>query len=294
MNRQQMPDIKEQREQWTLLGEQLSHIITEDELVRMLTVELPDFQLLEAAEDEVEVDVWWAQVAGVTLGGERQFPILSRLALALCTIYNSSSEVERDFSDMEAVYTDPRANATGQQLLEAKMTVKSAVKEEAYNCARCKVAKEERKEQALAGEKLPREQCNHCHCKFLEVDDELLADLRNCGPSQRFELNKTKASAESKRKSKENNSEEVIKKNNEDICTKLKKETLLMKKRYLEKKEKEARNKKEVTTKKDKEDNMKPSEKKAKKRVSIEKIETSERKKKKLFSHQHQRSGKKC
>ena len=64
----------------------------------MLTVELPALQLLEAAEDEVEVYVWWAQVA---------------------------------------------------------------------------------EKKALAGEKLIREQCNHCHCKFLEVDDERLADLRN-------------------------------------------------------------------------------------------------------------------
>ena len=61
-------------------------------------------RVVEEAESEgMEVDLWWAQVAEATLGGEKKFPILSRLALALCTICNSSSEVERDFSDMEAV-----------------------------------------------------------------------------------------------------------------------------------------------------------------------------------------------
>lgn len=129
MNRQHM-GIQDQKNKWFILGKQLNHIIMEDELVRLLTVELPDYQFVEEAESEgMEVDLWWAQVAEATLGGERKFPILSRLALALCTICNSSSEVERDFSDMEAVYADARANATGQKLLEAKMTVKKCSEE---------------------------------------------------------------------------------------------------------------------------------------------------------------------
>ena len=43
-------------------------------------------------------------------------------------------EVERDFSDMEVIFADSRANTT--ELLEAKMMVKSSLKNEANNCAR--------------------------------------------------------------------------------------------------------------------------------------------------------------
>ena len=46
MNRQNM-GIQDQKDKWNILGKQLNHIITEDELVRLLTVELPDSQFLE-------------------------------------------------------------------------------------------------------------------------------------------------------------------------------------------------------------------------------------------------------
>ena len=276
-------DIQDQKDKWTILGKQLSHIITEEELRRLLTVELPNYQFLEVAEEGVEVDLWWAQVAESMLGGERQFPILSRLALALCTICNSSSEVERDFSDMEAVYADPRANATGQKLLEAKMTVKSAVKQEARNCARCQANKEDRKKRALAGERLPREQCNHCHCSFLEVDEELMADLRSCGPYQRYDQSEKKAAVE---ESKEK-SDADKKKRKEDYEVMLRKETMLMRKRFQEKKASEKEEEKKAA---EKEKNKAADEKGKKeagkrsgiKRVAIEKQAADDKKKKKL------------
>ena len=46
MNQQHM-GIQDQKDKWNILGKQLNHIITEDELVRLLTVELPDFQFLD-------------------------------------------------------------------------------------------------------------------------------------------------------------------------------------------------------------------------------------------------------
>ena len=282
--------IQDQKDNWIILGKQLNHNVTEDELVRLLTVELPDYQFLEAAESEgIDVDLWWAQVAAATLGGERKFPILSRLALALCTICNSSSEVERDFSDMEAVFADARANATGQKLLEAKMTVKSAVKQESKNCARCQASKEESKRRALAGERLPREQCKHCHCSFLEVDEELLADLRNCGPHQRCEISEKKDAVEDK--SKEKMSEEDKKKSKEEYETLLKKETILMKQRYLKEKkkavEKEEKRKTAETEEKNKAAEKEGKKKQGKsgggtKRVAIEKLASDDKKKKKL------------
>ena len=280
-------NIVEQRENWRRLGEQLNHIVTSDELVKLLMVELPDFQMLQAVEDEgVEVDLWWAQVGEVKLGGESQFPILSRFALALCTICNSSSEVERDFSDMEAIYADSRASSTGQKLLEAKMTVKSAVKQEADNCARCTADKEERKKKGLAGERLSRQQCQHCHCNFLEVDDELMADLRNSGPHKRSVLSEKKAAAENK--SKEINSEEIRKKSKEDFDIKLKKETMFFKKRFITNKEEAEEKKKERAEEKKKaaEKTKKPG-----KRVAVEKLDSIKRKKKKLSFLKNDKEG---
>ena len=283
-------DFQDQKDKWTILGKQLNHIITEEELRRLLTVELPNYRLLEVAEEGVEVDLWWSQVADSMLGGERQFPILSRLAL--CTICNSSSEVERDFSDMEAIYADSRANATGQKLLEAKKTVKSAVKQKARKCARCQAYKEDRKKRAFAGERLPREQCNHCHCSFLEVDEELLADLQSCGPHQRFEQSEKKAAVgECKEKS-----DAAKKKKKEDYEVMLRKETLLMRRRFQEKKalekelEKKAAEKEEkrkaIGTEKNKVADGKEKKKAGKrrgiKRVAIEKQAADDKKKKKL------------
>ena len=53
--------------------------------MKLLITELPAFQRLEEAEEGKEVDEWWAEVAEVTLGGERQFPILSRFTTLTLT-----------------------------------------------------------------------------------------------------------------------------------------------------------------------------------------------------------------
>ena len=74
------------------------------------------------------MDEWWADAGDVELGGEKQFPNLSNFALALCTVPNSSSEVKRSFSDMEAIFSNSKAANIGQELLEAKMTVKGSMK----------------------------------------------------------------------------------------------------------------------------------------------------------------------
>lgn len=131
------------------------------------------------------------------------------------------------------------------------------------------------KRKALAGEGLPiRERCNHCHCSFLEVDEELLADLRNCGPHKRCELSEMKAAAEEKSKEK---SEAFKKKSKEDYEILLKKETLLMKKRYLEKKAAEKEETEEENKAAEAEGKKKPV-----KRVAIEKLAVDDVKKKKL------------
>ena len=269
INRQHM-DLTEQKDNWKFLGESLSHVISKDNLMVLLVVELPDFQRLQAAEAGVEVDLWWSQVAEVTMGGERQFTHISRLALALCTVASSSSEVERNFSDMEAVYSDSRANRTEEALLEAKMTVKSAVKKEEANCRRCVEAEEDRKRRTEAGEKLGPKHINHCHCKLLEVDAELIADLRNCGPHKRAEESEKKSKVDNLKKKKD--LEEAKKKAVPEEAEKLKKAVFQLRKNYCEKqKEKEKEKEKEGVVKK-----------KKKKRVAIEKLAASQRKRQKL------------
>jgi len=284
-NRSHM-DLVKQREKWEYLGQSLDQIVKEEELARLLTTELPAYQRLEEAEEGKEVDKWWAEVAEVTLGDERQFPILSRfttiitiltltsilnrLALALCTVCNSSSEVERDFSDMEAIYADSRAHATGQELLEAKMMVKSTMKAEANNCARCIASKEDRRKSALAGEKLSVEQCQHCHCSFYHVDDELLAELRNSEPSKKSHKSELVKDKESKKV------EPDSKKVKEIQEVKVKREVLQLKKNLKEKKGKEKEEKDKEKLLKDKE--IKVTKKAAKKRVAIEKVDVTKKK----------------
>jgi hypothetical protein len=55
-------------------------------------------------------------------------------------------DIAKLFSDMEAIYSDPKSNFTGQDLMQAKMSVKSAVKGQEKYCGRCIEAEKERKE----------------------------------------------------------------------------------------------------------------------------------------------------
>ena len=202
------------------------------------------------------------------------------MALALCTVCNSSSEVERDFSDMEAIYADSHAHATGQELLEAKMMVKSTMKTEANNCARCIASKEDRRKRALAGEKLPDEQCAHCHCSFYEVDDELLAELRNCEPSKKAEKYERVKSNQSKKKEPDY---KEVKKIQE---SKIKSEVMRLKQKCKEKekgRDKEKEDKEKKDKEKPKKDGGEKVKKKAKKRVAIEKVDVAKKKKKLSF-----------
>ena len=260
--------LKKQRDMWDYLATKLNHIVSEEEKKTLLTVELVSYQKVEPAELGIEADEWWAMVAEIELDGDLQLPILSRFALALCPVINSGSEVERDFSDMQAIYSDSKCNRTEQELLESKMAVKSAVKAEAVNCARCIEAKKEIKEKKLKGERVKKEKCTHCHCSFLEVGDELLNDLRNCEPGRKF-------NAAVKQKALEN---EAMKKELEDRQAKdilaaerdLKREVTEMKRRF-----------QEATVKAIKEKRP-PPKKVPKKRVAIEKVETDLSKRKKL------------
>ena len=174
--------------------------------------------------------------------------------------------MERDFSDMEAMFANSSASNIGQELLEAKMMVNSAMKGEASNCARCIEAQEDRKKRALAGEKLPTEKCQHCHCKFL-------AELRNFDPAKKDKKKEVKSVKETESKKKKRDEAEKISK--EEEAGKIRKEVNLLRKRYLEQKKSEKKKSDEG-----KEDVVK--KKKAKKRIAIEKVDVTKKRKKKL------------
>ena len=171
-------EMATQRKNWDILATQLSHIVDEEAKTALLTEELVAYQRVETAGQLCEVDEWWAMVAEMTLGGEKQFPIITKLALACATMAASSSEVEREFSSISDVFANPKVNNLSQELLDSKQVVKSAERAEARNCARCKEREKERKEKQLRGEKLPKERCKHCHCSLLKVDDNLLKKRR--------------------------------------------------------------------------------------------------------------------
>ena len=78
--------------------------MSEDDRIVLLTQELVSYQSLEPAVADIEVDDCWRRVGEVTIGDEKQFPILSRLALSLCTVCPCGSEAERDFSTVPHLF----------------------------------------------------------------------------------------------------------------------------------------------------------------------------------------------
>ena len=262
-------ELPVQRGMWDTLATQLCHIVDKEAKNTLLTEELVAYQRLTAAPPGCEVDEWWAEVAKVQLGGESQFPILSKLALACCTIAGSSSEAEREFSAMSDVYANSKVTNLSQELLDAKMMVKCAAKAEAKNCARCIAHDEERKEKEKRGEHLSRAQTQHCHCSFLEVDDDMLAGMRTHQPSKMHE--------EEKKENRLVNEEERkrLEKNRvgdaEEAERDLKREVAELKKRYQEKRVQVIKEGGDVTK-------MKVPQK----RIGIEKVTDEEKARKKM------------
>ena len=261
--------LPQQRVMWSGLASQCNHIVSEEDRTVLLTQELVSYQSLEPAEEDVEVDDWWRKVGEVTIGDEKQFPILSRLALSLCTVCPSGSEAERDFSDMEAIYSDPKSNSTGQDLMQAKMSVKSAVKGQEKYCKRCIEAEKERKEMKARGEDVKRRQCSHCHCGFLDVDDNLLAELRNKQPGKMFKERNKKRLVENKEEETKLSEKKEQKK--EEAKKDFEREVSDMKKRFQNARVKALKEKKDVS-----------KVKVPKKNIPIDKVEATKRKEKKL------------
>jgi hypothetical protein len=130
-----------------------------------------------------------------------KFKLISRLTLALMTIYNSSSSAERDISKMNSILADPRTSSTKQLRLQTRLMMKSAVHNLKNKCDDCKQVKikkwrrleadddkedNEETDEEEGEEKIKNEKSRHCHCKLFNVEEELLAEMKGGQPWKRY------------------------------------------------------------------------------------------------------------
>ena len=166
---------------WLYLAEKFPSVISLHELDD-LKFELVDYRQLDDDDDldKITPDEWFGRVALMVTAGEKRFPVLSKLALALCTIYNSLSETERDFSLQNLIHTDSKRNAMSQEKLQSHLCIKSHASHLSKHCMRCQDSMGKKSKE----EKQGRHQTQHCHCSFMIPDEELLAKLRASLPYQ--------------------------------------------------------------------------------------------------------------
>ena len=183
--------LEESRKKWGYLAEKFHNVVSSEE-ADLLHEELANYRLLPIKDhvhvNHVAVDQWYANLAKITIGDELAYPVLSHLALALCTMYNSSSEAERDFSTEKFILEDARKNSTSQLTQQSKMTVMSAVARKAKDCKLCLEAIKEKEEEK---KKFPdtvvaKYRSRHCHCDMLDVDEAMLMDCDNGKPARRY------------------------------------------------------------------------------------------------------------
>ena len=269
--------VQEAREVWRFLAESFPNIVAEIDLDRLLYSELPKYTTIEDPEEGIQVDEWWARVADVEICEEKFFKHLSHLALGLSTIYNSSSEVERDFSKINLVYAGNRKDSITQTKLQNKLCIQAAVSEEGKSCKRCIENEEVRDKKMKDGGVVGRRQVNHCHCSFIDPDPEVLSDLKSGGPGHRFNL-KMKAD-ESKDRNK-NDKENKRKEDVEAAKIDLKKEVAKLKRKVMEKAVKAAQDKTHNEQEKSKSSSRQKS---SKRKAKIEKTDLVAKRKRLCF-----------
>ena len=216
------------KKQFRVLGEKFSNVIKILELPDLMTEISKVCYLMRSTEglgglEEGEADGFISALHGhEDIEGSREFPLLTKLASACCTVYNSSSPAERDFSHMNVMVGDGSKNRTSQELLLAKMTIKAEINMLARKCVKCKTLKEK------------DQRSDHCHCHLFSPSEELMETMRGGQPRQRYQKDQDKAAAEEKdKKVLKSLLEEEDKAAAEDD---MKSELLRLKKRCLEKK----------------------------------------------------------
>ena len=170
-----LQDLDSLKKYWRLLAEKFSNVVE----VKQVPALLSEVTLLKAVKVLVarprEVDKFFSALSRENDEDEKfSFPLLSKLGIALSTIYNSSSPAERNFSLMNLIVGDPRKNRTSQLLLLVKMLITAEMRALASSCSRCKALESK-------GEQSP-----HCHCSLWYPSEELLVSMRDGQPSRRY------------------------------------------------------------------------------------------------------------
>ena len=224
-------DLDASRKRWLYLADKFPNVVSSDE-TEDLRLELVDYKTLEDPDEDTTVDDWFAHVASLQVVGEKRFPILSKLALSLATLYNSSSEAERDFHKQNLIHSDKKRHAMSQSKLQSNLSVMSHASQLSKDCQRCLAAKETRKKKVHEGEESKRVQIAHCHCSFLRPDQELLSTLRSGAPSLKYKeslrVNKMDAAE------RKDTDEDIRQTDKKDSDKDLLREVRLLKRRFLD------------------------------------------------------------
>ena len=128
---------------------------------------------MERLED-FEPDEFFVKVSQIKEEDSLVYPLMASLGSSLCTIYNSSSPAERDFSLMNSIVEKRSSSTTSQLLLETKMHIKAEVSHLSRTCTKCQtLSRQER-------------QSRHCHCHQWIPTEDLLVTVRNGAARARY------------------------------------------------------------------------------------------------------------
>ena len=262
------------KKKWTVLGEKWSNILTSSEVFDLMDeLTILVYRDEVASYKDLELDEVFSKLAQVEDMGSPTFPLVSRLGSSLCTLYNSSSPAERDFSLMKTFVGDPNKSTTETQMLNAKMHIKGELMSLSRNCSKCVEAKRSFER----GERKTKEP-NHCHCHLLYPSEGLLETLRGGGAHQRYvkDLKEREKVAKADEEDHKKRKERDMEKKKEDL-TKEVKELQERSRKAKEAKEKEkakeAKEKKEEEARKAKGGEKEKKTKKRKRKSAKEKGE---------------------
>ena len=137
----------------------------------------------EELKEVEDLDMVYSKMLKMEELGDPAFPLMAKLGSSICTIYNSSSPAERDFSLMKTFVGDPARSCTKMEMLKDKMQIKAEVNSFFRSCAKRKA----NKKKFQAGErKTAPAQTNHCHCDLWRPSEELLVTVGGGAAAQRY------------------------------------------------------------------------------------------------------------
>ena len=191
------------KRRYKYIAKQFSNIVAENEIPELLD----QVTLMKAARTLPDaVDASPEQFFGmVHKAKHNKYELVARLGQAMLTIYNSSSEAERDFSIQHALVGDPHKNATSQLRLQARMRIKSHTFQLKDLCKKCEKEEEDMDEEDEEDEeeddvKEKKGSCP-CHCSIFQPSEELLASMKGGLPRKRYRAELKKRNVEKTEKS---------------------------------------------------------------------------------------------